>query len=370
MVMIDRKTILRNFTIGFLPLLIFIIADAIFGLTIGLLIAIAWGVCEAGLIYWRKKEIDKFILFDTGLIVVLGLISLILQNEIFFKLKPGLIGIILVLLLAITAFSRNPILLKMSDRYLQGRELSADQLAMMRKMMQRMFIVFSIYTLFVFYSAFYMSKEAWAFISGGLFYIVIAGLAGFEFFRVLWQRQQMKQKYLKEEWFDIIDPTGKIIGKAPRRVVHGNPDLLHAVVHVHIINSKGQILLQKRTMDKDIQPGKWDTAIGGHIHSGETIERALRREAEEELGISFAQFRPLFRYLHRSEVESELVHGYLLQEDGPYYPNRDEISEVRFWTIEEIYSHLGKQIFTPNFEKEFELLQKIFSKENRSQKSR
>lgn len=364
--MIDRKTILRNFTIGFLPLLIFIIADAIFGLTIGLLIAIALGVFEAGWMYWRKREIDKFVLFDTGLIVVLGLISLIMQNEIFFKLKPGLIGLILVLLLAITAFSENPILLKMSGRYMQGIELSADQLLMMRKMMRRMFVIFSLHTVLVFYSAFYMSKEAWAFISGGLFYMVIAGLAGFEFFRVLWQRRVMKQKFSRDEWFDIIDPSGKIIGKAPRGLVHGNPDLLHAVVHVHIINSRGQILLQKRTMDKDIQPGKWDTAIGGHIHSGETIERALRREAEEELGISFAQFSPLFRYIHRSEVESELVHGYLLQEDGPFYPNRDEISEIRFWTIDEISSNLRKQIFTPNFEKEFDLLQKIFSKDNRS----
>ncbi len=78
--MIDRKTLIRNFTIGFLPLLIFIIADAIFGLTIGLVVAIVFGIGEAGVTYWRKKEIDKFILFDTGLIVLLGLISLILQN--------------------------------------------------------------------------------------------------------------------------------------------------------------------------------------------------------------------------------------------------------------------------------------------------
>jgi isopentenyldiphosphate isomerase/intracellular septation protein A len=333
--MIDRKILLKNFTIGFLPLLIFIIADELFGLTIGLVVAISFGIFEAGFTYLRKKSIDKFILFDTGLIIALGLLSLLLQNEIFFKIKPGLIGIILVLLLGITSYSKNPILIKMSGRYMQGMELSDEQYGIMRKMMRRLFFIFSLHTLLVFYSAFYMSKEAWAFISGGMFYLLIGGMAFFEFLKTLFQRRRLQQKLSQEEWFDIL-------------------------------NSKGDIFLQKRSENKDIQPGKWDTAIGGHIHSGETIEHALQREAEEELGISFAQFQPLFRYVHRSEVESELVHGFLLSEEGPFYPDRQEISEARFWTIEEIRNSLGKMVFTSNFEKEFELLLKIFSKTNTS----
>ena len=364
--MIDRKILLKNFTIGFLPLLIFIIADELFGLTIGLVVAISFGIFEAGFTYLRKKSIDKFILFDTGLIIALGLLSLLLQNEIFFKIKPGLIGIILVLLLGITSYSKNPILIKMSGRYMQGMELSDEQYGMMRKMMRRLFFIFGLHTLLVFYSAFYMSKEAWAFISGGMFYLLIGGMAFFEFLKTLFQRRRLQQKLSQEEWFDIVNPVGKVVGKAPRSAVHRNPALLHPVIHVHIVNSKGDIFLQKRSENKDIQPGKWDTAIGGHIHSGETIEHALQREAEEELGISFAQFQPLFRYVHRSEVESELVHGFLLSEEGPFYPDRQEISEARFWTIEEIRNSLGKMVFTPNFEKEFELLLKIFSKTNTS----
>jgi len=364
--MIDRKTLLKNFSIGFLPLLVFIITDELFGLTIGLAVAVGFGILELCFSYLRSKRIDKFVLFDTGLIIVLGLVSLLLQNDIFFKIKPGLIGIILVLLLGISSFSQNPILIKMSGRYMQGLQLSADQLGMMQKMMRRMFFLFSFHTLLVFYSAFYMTKEAWAFISGGLFYLLIGSMAGFEFLRTVFQRWRLRQKYSHEEWFDIVDTTGKVIGRAPRSAVHGNPELLHPVVHVHIFNSRGDIFLQKRVENKDIQPGKWDTAIGGHISSGETLEHALRREAEEELGISLAQFQPLFRYVHRSEVESELVHGFLLQEEGPFFPNRQEISEARFWTVAEIKDSLGKKIFTPNFEKEFELLLKIFSRESSS----
>jgi isopentenyldiphosphate isomerase/intracellular septation protein A len=362
--MIDRKTLLKNFSIGFLPLLIFIVADELFGLTVGLAVAVGFGILELCLSYLRSKRIDKFVLFDTGLIIVLGFISLILQNDIFFKIKPGLIGIILVLLLGITSFSQNPILIKMSGRYMQGMQLSAEQLGVMQKMMRRLFFLFSFHTILVFYSAFYMSKEAWAFISGGLFYLLIGGMAGFEFLQALFQRWRLQKKYSLEEWFDLVDPAGKVIGRAPRSAVHGNPELLHPVIHVHIFNAQGDIFLQKRSENKDIQPGKWDTAIGGHIASGETIEHALHREAEEELGISLAHFQPLFRYVHRSEIESELVHGFLLQEEGPFYPNRQEISEARFWTVNEIKDSIGKKVFTPNFEKEFELLLKIFSREN------
>jgi isopentenyldiphosphate isomerase/intracellular septation protein A len=360
--MIDRKLILKNFTIGFLPLLIFIITDEFFGLTIGLITAIIFGISEAIFTYLRNHVIDKFILFDTTLILSLGLISLLLQNDIFFKIKPGLIGVILLILLCVTAFSDNLLIIRLSGRYLKGIELSEQQIGVMRVLMRRMFFVFLLQTILVFYSAFYMSKEAWAFISGGLFYILMGGIMGYEFLRSYLQRHRMQKTYAREEWFDIVDPEGKIIGRAPRSAVHGQPELLHPVVHVHIINSRGEIFLQKRAEDKEIQPAKWDTAIGGHIQSGESVEHALSRESEEELGISLAQFQPLFRYVMKNEIESELVYGFLLQEEGPFYPDRNEISEARFWSISEIQNHIGKNLFTPNFEKEFQLLLKIVYK--------
>ncbi len=365
--MIDRKLILRNFTIGFLPLLIFIIADEFFGLTVGLITAIAFGIAETVFTYLRNRRVDKFILFDTSLILILGLISLLLQNDIFFKIKPGLIGIILVILLGVTAFSNNPLLLKLSGRYLKGIELSDQHVRMMQVMMRRMFFVFLIQTILVFYSAFFMSKEAWAFISGGLFYILIGGMMGYEFISTLRQRHRLQKQYAGEEWFDIVRPDGKVIGRAPRSAVHGQPELLHPVIHVHIINSRGDIFLQKRANNKDIQPGKWDTAIGGHIQSGETIDHALNREAEEELGISLAQFQPLFRYVMRNKIESELVHGFLLREEGPFFPDSSEISDSRFWSVSEIEDNLGKDLFTPNLEKEFRLLLRIVYKTDSEQ---
>jgi isopentenyldiphosphate isomerase/intracellular septation protein A len=356
--MLDRKTLLKNLSIGFLPLLIFIIADEIFGLTVGLVVAIAFGIAETVFVYLREKRIDRFILFDTGLIISLGLVSLLLHNDIFFKLKPGLIELILVVLIGVTAFSKNPILIRMTGRYMKGIEFSDEQIKQMRKMMRRMFYLFTAHTTLIFYSAYYMSKEAWGFISGGLLYILMGIIFLVEFIRTRRQRRKMIRQMQNEEWFDIVTPKGEIIGKAPRSAVHGNPKLLHPVVHVHILNSKGELYLQKRGETKDLYPGYWDSAVGGHVSSGESIDHALNREAEEELGISMVQFQPLFRYVMKNPYESELVYGFLVHENGPFYINREEISEGRFWRLNEIEENLGKDVFTPNFEQELALLKK------------
>jgi isopentenyldiphosphate isomerase/intracellular septation protein A len=355
----DRKTLLKNLALGFFPILVFIFADLFFGLTVGLIVAILVGIGQFIVTYFKEKRVDRFVLFDVSLIVILGVISLVLQNDIFFKIKPGLIEAILAILLGFSGFSRSQLLIKMTGRYMPGMELSDIQIHQMRIMMRRMFYLIVLHTALIFYSAFNMSTEAWGFISGGLFYILVGLYMLFEFVKVRIQRKLLMKNLEKDEWFDIVSPQGKVVGKALRSAVHGNPDLLHPVIHVHIVNSSGQLFLQKRSSEKDLYPGRWDTAIGGHVMSGESIERALHREAEEELGISMGDFKPLFRYVHKNDFESELVHGFFFQDEGPLYINKKEISEGRFWEIAAIEKNLGRNVFTPNFEEEFGLLKRI-----------
>lgn len=158
------------------------------------------------------------------------------------------------------------------------------------------------------------------------------------------------------EFFPLVDENGSITGKASREICHSKSFLLHPVVHLHVINSLGELYLQKRADNKDVQPGKWDTAVGGHVNYGETIAEALIREVGEELGIN--RFSPVFmvRYKFTSEVESELVHSYYAVYDEEVNPDPVEISEGRFWTASEILDKMGKSIFTPNFEYEFNYL--------------
>jgi isopentenyldiphosphate isomerase len=157
----------------------------------------------------------------------------------------------------------------------------------------------------------------------------------------------------KDELFPIVDEEGMVIDKATRGECHGGARLLHPVVHLHVFNNTGEIFLQKRPEWKDIQPGKWDTAVGGHIDYGETPEDALLREVREELGITTFTPQWLGMYVFESQRERELVYVYQTVYDGEIRPSEAELDGGRFWTIDEIRSAIGKGILTPNFESEF-----------------
>lgn len=166
---------------------------------------------------------------------------------------------------------------------------------------------------------------------------------------------------IKEEYFPLLDDAGNVIGKATRRECHSGSMLLHPVVHLHIFDSYGRLYLQRRSMSKDIQPGKWDTAVGGHIDYGESVEEALFREVREELGITDFVPQPLFTYQFQSSIEREMVYAYHTTYEGEISIDPVEIDEGRYWKIEEIKAQLGKGVFTPNFEQEFERLLAVMS---------
>ena len=351
----SRSELLKKLLPGFIPLFVFIVADEIWGTKIGLFVAVGVGLLEMMWVGLKEKRFDKFILFDTLLLVALGAVSIILDNDIFFKLKPGLIELILVAVLGISAFSSVNIIGLMGQRFMKGTTFNDTQVAQMHKSLKSLFYIFTLHTLLVFYAAFFMSKEAWAFISGGLFYILFG-----VYFLIELVRQKRKQKQLKnEEWVLLVDELGKVTGQAPRSLVHNGSKLLHPVVHLHVINHNKAILLQKRSISKQIQPGKWDTAVGGHISAGETLEQALKKEAFEEIGLVDFSAKLVKSYKWDSDFETELVYMFTTFDFKNLKVHSEEVVEARFWTKNQIENNLRKGIFTPNFELEFGFLNEM-----------
>ena len=162
----------------------------------------------------------------------------------------------------------------------------------------------------------------------------------------------MIKKDNNEEIFPVVDENGTTVGKATRGECHSGSKLLHPVVHLHLFDSSGRIYLQQRPLWKDIQPGKWDTAVGGHIDYGETVDAALRRETQEELGLVGLSIEFLLKYVFESERERELVHVFRATYDGDVRPS-DELDGGRFWSLDELREVFGKGVFTPNFEQEY-----------------
>lgn len=165
----------------------------------------------------------------------------------------------------------------------------------------------------------------------------------------------------KEEIFPLVDEAGNVVGSATRSECHSGSMLLHPVVHLHIFRVGGYIFLQRRAKNKDIQPGKWDTAVGGHVDFGENIGEALHREAREELNIEFTDAQTLLTYPFHSNIEYELVNSFYIIADSSFKPVLDpiEIEEGRFWHISEIDSAIGANILTPNFEQEYQRIRHL-----------
>jgi isopentenyldiphosphate isomerase/intracellular septation protein A len=352
----SKTELLKKLLPGFIPLFVFIAIDEIWGTRAGLIAALIIGSFELIWIWVKEKRFDRFVLVDTGLLMILGSVSLVLNNDVFFKLKPGLIELILCAILAISAFSKLNIIGLMTQRFLKDVEMNQTQIIQFRKTMQLMFFVFLIHTILVFYSAFYLSNEAWAFISGGLFYILFGLIFGYELIKQRFFTSKKVLAFTDEEWLPVVNEEGKIIGKAPRSVCHNGEKLLHPVVHLHVLNHQKHIYLQKRPMNKLVQPGKWDTAVGGHISVGETLETALKREAWEEIGLQNFSAKMVKVYRWDSEIESELVYVFVSHDFKSIHLHSDEVEEGKFWTSKQIESNLSKGIFTPNFEFEYRLL--------------
>ena len=158
------------------------------------------------------------------------------------------------------------------------------------------------------------------------------------------------------EWFPVVEPNGMVIGRSTRQYCHSGAKPLHPVIHIHIIDRYGCVYLQKRSMKKDIQPGKWDTAVGGHVSYGETILEAVYREASEELGLY--DFHPIHieTYEFESSIEREMVSVFAAVGSYELTPDLDEVDEGRWWPIEEIDAAIGTGVLTPNFESEYQMI--------------
>lgn len=162
---------------------------------------------------------------------------------------------------------------------------------------------------------------------------------------------------MADEMLTQVTDDDAVVGPVARKRVHGDPALIHRSVHVLVFDPDGRLLLQKRSLSKDTQPGKWDTSVGGHVGFGQSYEEAACREAAEELGLDLKEEGLVYLYPSRirNAVESENIRTFLHVSGGPFRPEPGEIDELRFWTRSEIEAALGRGVFTPNFEEEFAL---------------
>lgn len=159
---------------------------------------------------------------------------------------------------------------------------------------------------------------------------------------------------MPEEYLDIVNEQDEVIGKDTRKNVHDN-HRIHRGVHVIVVNSRGEILIQKRSKAKDYYPGYFDMSVGAQVQSGESYEESAIRELYEELGCSTSELNYIGDYDAYSERQREKRRLFIHICEGPFSPSSDEIESIAFMSIDDIARAMENEPFTEGFKNSFKI---------------
>ncbi len=132
----------------------------------------------------------------------------------------------------------------------------------------------------------------------------------------------------------LVDSEDQPIGELDKAACHNGEGKLHRAFSLFVLNSKGQILLQKRAKNKRLWGGYWSNSCCSHPRVGESMVDAVVRRSEQELGLAVdAKFVYKFEYSAKfgeAGSECELCSVYVAQtSDEPVF-NTEEISACRW----------------------------------------
>lgn len=145
-----------------------------------------------------------------------------------------------------------------------------------------------------------------------------------------------------DELLDLVDQNDQVIGTVLKSSAHSNPAFIHREVVVLIFNKKNQTLIQKRSLLKKVDPGKWEVACAGHVGAGEIPEEAAKREVFEELGINI---QPVFfekqKVLNDINNESKFYWVYYaIIDDNDFELDKLEVEEVKWIDVSEVSKYI------------------------------
>lgn len=145
----------------------------------------------------------------------------------------------------------------------------------------------------------------------------------------------------KIEYFDVLDENGNKTGKIKTKEQIIKDRNFYRIVNLWIINPKTkQILIQKRSSNKEVSPNKWDLTTGGHVDAGETSLEAIIRETKEEIGIDISNDKLLKAFEVKYDKEKRnFVDIYLLEKDVDIKEitlQTCEVSDIKYFSLDKL----------------------------------
>lgn len=339
----NALSLLKSLAPGFVPLFAYIAADLLFGETIGLFVGLGIGALEFIVSLVREKKADLFIAGDTLLLAAMGALSLILRNQIFFRLKPAIMEGIVALSMGLLLVLPKETLKAYMGHQVKGLALQDEGMPALRRSLVLMVAVLALHTGLTVWAALSASTALWGFVSGGLLYILL-GLV----IAVQWVTARAKGK-----------GKGAAVGTADFPAIAGWVLL--------IFDESGRIYSEKvPAASIDL----WDSPARGRMTGAAGLEASLG-QVFARLGIGSVAVSPAFILDAKGAIQpiqpsrdSSLFSAFLssLEPGADFvlattiplarFPKGVDPTERRFWQLPDLLSLASTGKLDPSFARE------------------
>lgn len=353
-----RKQIKESFfnpVLHLLPLLVFLVVDDFYGMSLGWKISFPLALGLLVYVYFVYNRIFTWHLIFTLLFIAVSIIA-DLETLLPVQLVSNALIYEVVVLSSLFVFL---VFRKWIQKVISG--IISNLIPMSNNFNELYRVIWTLFAvLFIYVSAYLVvdntvkNDSLYLKLLQNLYVCVLLFLAGYEILRV----QIIRAKLVKEEWWPIVSNQGKIIGSIQHLTsLNDEKKYMHPVVHVLLID-KSMVLLKKRPMDDPESPGLWDSSISNHVKMGETIEKCVERSAEEKYALNNFRFMYLSNYSVEGKNEKQYAFLFVSCLQAEYKLNPTSLDQTKWWTQRQIEDNLQDGIFTANFKVEFDLLQR------------
>lgn len=171
-----------------------------------------------------------------------------------------------------------------------------------------------------------------------------------------------------EQQVILVNTEDEVLGTAGKMDVH-RQGLLHRAFSVFIFNSKGEMLLQQRAIDKYHSGGLWTNACCSHPNPGEQTEVAAVRRLREEMGFE-TELEKIFDFVYKAEFENGLIehefdHVFTGEYNGAISYSRQEVMDYTYKSMQDIQESMKSNPakYTTWFRLAFPMIEKWWSKQ-------
>lgn len=353
-----RKQIKESFfnpILHFLPLIIFLVVNNLFGLSVAWKISFPLALILLIYIYFVYNRIFTWHLIFTIIYLV---VSLIASLEMFLPIP--FISQSVVNEFIITLFLFGFILFRKNIQKVLINILS-DLIPMTNNFDELYRVIWAFFFLLVFYITTFqiiliIDKNAQ--IYQHMLQYVYVSIAAFLTLCELLRVQIIRSKLIREEWWPIVSNQGKIVGSIQHLTsLNDENKYMHPVVRVLFID-KSMVLLRKISSADPESHDLWDTSISNHVKMGETIEQCVEKTTVENFSLDNFKYMYLSSYIIEGKNEKQYAFLFVSCQQTEYNLNPTFLEQTKWWTQKQIEANLLEGIFTENFRSEFDLLQR------------